>query len=335
MNATQHQEASRLESKLLSLYNAYSPYTAPAQPPPPQTPAANSFFTPTPPANATTSTNQLTPNPSCQFQYVFYDDMTPSQRLDKTALSSSTGTTIDYPPKPPHIPTHAWTNALAQNPDSEHYVPVLLTSAEGLHSRLVKQQSRVDHHNSYLTTLDDTIRALCNAVLATRTKITVLSQQNVLIRQRLLQLLRKLELCRGKGMVLQPSERLAMEKVQDVWQKINRLGQFMESLKTDGETYLRHLQLVQQQRRMLGGRNSDTTQYGDSSVSNLELGEHFRKEINVILKQQRDGMEQLNEVLKKDERDLQIVKQGTLDVLVPGGTAAAGTIGGGGGPRFR
>ena len=136
-------------------------------------------------------------------------------------------------------------------------------------------------------------------------------------------------------MVLQPSERLAMEKVQDVWQKINRLGQFMESLKTDGETYLRHLQLVQQQRMMLGGRNSDTTPYGDSSVSNLELGEHFRKEINVILKQQRDGMEQLNEVLKKDERDLQIVKQGTLDVLVPGGVAAAGTIGGVGGPRFR
>ena len=129
---------------------------------------------------------------------MFYDDMTLSQRLDKTTLLSSTGTTI------------AWSNTLAQKPDRHLYVTV---SAEELHFRLVRQQSRVDHHNSYLTTLDETIQTLCSAIVATRTKITALSQRNVLVRQRLLQMMCKLELCRGKGTVLQSSECLAIDKV--------------------------------------------------------------------------------------------------------------------------
>merc|ERR1740139_422377 len=148
MNATLHQEASRLESKLSSLYSAYSPYTA----------------------APTTTTPPLPPNPSCKFQYIFYDPMTPAQRLQKTALAPSSS--HNYPPQPPHVDNAIWIKALAQTPDPDQYLPVVITSAEGLHSRLVAQQSAIDLHATYPEQLDEGVEGLCRAIQANRVSVT-------------------------------------------------------------------------------------------------------------------------------------------------------------------
>lgn len=237
--------------------------------------------------------------------------MTPAQRLEKTALSSCN----NYPPRPPHIDDVAWTKALAQSPDPEQYIPVVITSAEGLHSRLVAQQSAIDLHATYLRQLDGGVDGLCKAIIANRIKVKQYDYKNVMIRQRMLALLRKLEICRGKNLVLQQSERVAVEQVGIMLNKVHELGQVMEGLKKDGEKYVRHLQLVQQQRHLCGG-------YGGGGEQGIGLEDAMKKEVDAILKQQRDGMDQLNKVLKKDERDLEIVKQGALDATAPSDTGA-------------
>ena len=162
----------------------------------------------------------------------------------------------------------------------------------------------MDLHATYIKQLDDTVDGLRKSTTSCRMEMEQFANRNVQIRQRLLQLMLKLELCRGKNLVLQPSERKAVEEVWTISQKVHQLGKAMELLNKDGDNYKRHLMLIQQQRRLLGGNSAEQEQV---------LDEGLMKEVNSILKIQGDGMNQLNAVLKKDERDLEIVKRGTLD----------------------
>ena len=131
MNATAHQEASRLGSQLHQLYSAYIPF----QPPQAQTQAQN-------------NTNS---NTTCRFQHIFYDPITQTQRLEKLSLPN-------YPPKPNHIPDATWYQALTQNPQPDEYIPVLVTSAEGLHSRLVAQQSKMKLQQNHQLVKNDSYK---------------------------------------------------------------------------------------------------------------------------------------------------------------------------------
>ena len=53
--------------------------------------------------------------------------------------------------------------------------------------------------------------------------------------------------------------------------------------------------------------------------NNIELDQGLKKEVEVILKGQRDGMEILNNILKKDERYLEIVRQRALQITTSSG----------------
>jgi hypothetical protein len=258
MNATAHQEASRLESQLTHLHSAYSPY------------------------------QYQNGSSTCRFQHIFYDPITQAQRLEKLSLPN-------YPPKPPHIPDATWNQALAQNPDPEEYIPVLVTSAEGLHSRLVAQQSKMKLHEGYLNKLDETLGQREQFHQSIELQLDFYRMRNQKIRSRLQQIMRKFEMCRGKNVPLQEAEREAVRKLIELSQHVNHVAKMLEVVKRDGEEYSRQWSLLQKEKFRMG------------SCGN-ELDEGVKEEVMGILDGYKKGINEMVKVAKKGERDVSIMK---------------------------
>lgn len=273
MNATAHQEASRLGSQLHQLYSAYNPF----QPPQAQTQAQN-------------NTNS---NTTCRFQHIFYDPITQTQRLEKLSLPN-------YPPKPNHIPDATWYQALTQNPQPDEYIPVLVTSAEGLHSRLVAQQSKMKLHDGYLTKLDETLQKRESFHQSIEMQLEYYKVQNQKINKRLQQIMRKFEMCRGKNVPLQEAEREAVRRLIELSQHVNHVAKMLEVVKRDGEEYVRQWSLLQKEKVR---RNM-----GHGGGSGRELDEGVKDEAMGILDGYKKGIDEMVKVAKKGERDVKIMK---------------------------
>ena len=260
MNATMHQEASSLGTQLNHLHAAFSPFQTQMAP-----------------------TQQ---NVMCRFQHIFYDPITQAQRLEKLSLPN-------YPPKPNHISDEVWYRALTQNPDPEEYIPVLVTSAEGLHSRLVSQQSKMKLHEGYLTKLDETLVDREKFNQSITMQMEHYKRQNIQTRQRLQQIMRKFEMCRGKNVPLQEAEREAVHKLLELSQHVNQVAKMLEVVQREGEEYSRQWTFLQQERRRVGG-----------SV----LDEGVKEEAMGILVKHKMGVDEMVKCVKKSERDIEIMK---------------------------
>jgi hypothetical protein len=287
MNATLHQESLRLESKLLQLHAAYSPYQPQTQPQAP-------VYGLAPSAQPATATNT-----TCRFQHIFYDLMTPAQRMEKISLGIG-----NYPQKPHHIPIEVWNQALSQNPNPDEYIPVLITSAEGLHSRLVSQQTKMKLLNSYLDKLQDVIHQRQEGNKKTEMKLNVFIKQNLGLKRKLMSIMQKVDLCRGKNVPLQPAESELKRKLQGLVLNICKLGQLLENVKSEGEAYQTQLILLEQERRPLGFKRNQNGGGNDGII----LDDGSKREFHNFLNQHSDAIEELRKVVKKDERDLGIIK---------------------------
>jgi len=265
MNATAHQEASRLGSQLHQLYSAYTPFQSQPQ----------------------------AQNTTCRFQHIFYDPITQTQRLEKLSLPN-------YPPKPNHIPDATWYQALTQNPEPDEYIPVLVTSAEGLHSRLVAQQSKMKLHEGYLTKLDETLQKRESFHQSIEMQLEYYKVQNQKINKRLQQIMRKFEMCRGKNVPLQEAEREAVRRLIELSQHVNHVAKMLEVVKRDGEEYARQWSLLQKEKLR---RNM-----GHGSGSGRELDEGVKDEAMGILDGYKKGIDEMVKVAKKGERDVKIMK---------------------------
>mmetsp|Transcript_8486 Transcript_8486/g.12738 ORF Transcript_8486/g.12738 Transcript_8486/m.12738 type:complete len:426 (+) Transcript_8486:150-1427(+) len=294
LNASMAQESSRLESQLLQLHAAYSPYQATTT----TTTATNNAQTPGFGMSTLTPTApQQALNATCRFQHIFYDAMTPAQKMEKMSLGTG-----NYPQKPQHIPNDVWNQALSQNPNAEEYIPVLITSASGLHSRLVSQQSKMALLESYLDKLEGVLKERLKSNVEIEMRLNSYLKRDIVLKRKLMTVMQKVDMCRGKNVPLQPAEMEMVKKLQGLFKNITDLGNYLEKVKGEAEVCQRQLVLLQQERRPLGFGASIHTEGG------LALNDADRGCIHDILNRQGSGLEELRKVLKKDERDLGIIK---------------------------
>lgn len=279
MNAGAQQEASRLENQLRQLHAAYTPN------------------------NPQPNQNQET---TCRFQHIFYDPITQAQRLEKLSLPNS-----HYPPKPPHIPTETWHQALTQNPDPEEYIPTLVTSASGLHSRIVAQQSKMKLHDNYIMILDETLEKRKKFHEAVLVQLQEYNRKNILLRSRLQNMMRKFEICRGKNVPLQEAEREAVRKLMEINQMVKQVDRMMEVVKRDGEDYAQKWRVLQQEKERRRRMSSGTADAGD-----VEIEEPVKEEVMELLNGHRKGIDEMIKVVKTGERDVEIMKNDGRPVRV-------------------
>lgn len=281
-NATLHQESSRLEATLLQLHAAYSPYQT----------------------NTTTTTTSSNNNENtiCHFQHIFYDQMTPTQHAEKISLGIT-----NYPQKPNHIPIEIWNKALSHNPNPDQYIPVVITSANGLHTRLVSQQSKMNLLSSYLNQLENVIEVRLKQNRSMENVLKSFIRSHELMKRKLHGIIMKVDLCRGKNIPLQGGELEIMNKLREGLNGVVYLEKLLKKCKYDGERYQKCLGQVEQLRRggYLPRQQSQQLQHEE-----IDLNDEYKEEVYSLLNQYGSGIEGLKQSLKKDERDLKIVKLG-------------------------
>lgn len=290
------QETSRLEASLLQLQTAYSPYVTSTTP----------FHTAYPMVGSTLPINTL-----CRFQHVFYDPITPQQQLERLHhytsrhpnVSKEEAMSLLHTPKPTHFDSVTWSKAQAMNPNPAEFVPVLLSGAEAIHSRLVSQQTKVELYDKYLTQLTSTIEQLDQAVNASGQKMEyTLQDTSMILKKRVLDILRKVELCRARNIALTGEERKALERIKEVLKQVQK----WENILTSSEMEDKVRGYIQMQAIL---ERSSTTEGGDTSLTTF-TNEEYKNRVYKVLQDQKQAIHALKKIVKVDRRDLQIIQNG-------------------------
>ena len=301
MNATMIQESNRLQSELTNFFASYSPYqsTTTAVTVQPTTSGLFGQSTPQQPAQ------QSTTNTTCQFQHIFYDIMTDVQKAEKLSLGSG-----NYPQKPLHIPTEIWSQALSRNPNPDEYIPVLITSAEGLHSRLVSQQSKMNYYESSLDSLQDTVQKMLHRQMHHENTLILYQKQNVKLKRRLMTIMQKVDLIKGKNVPFTAGETELICKLRNVMSMAEQLDKALVQVKSQGEQYQNQWNHLEQRRMSMGLHHyaDGGSSLSSSSLNTLVLHDGYKKEVHGILNGCNIDIQDIKKQMKTDGRDLAIIK---------------------------
>lgn len=208
-----------------------------------------------------------------------------------------------HTPKPTHFDSMTWSKAQAMNPNPTEFVPVLLSGAEAIHSRLVYQQSKVELYDKYLTQLSSTLEQLEQAAQASEQKLDVtLKETSMVLKQRLLDILRKVEICRARNIPLTAEEKTALERVNELLKQVRKLDSilFGPELNEKVRAYVRMQAIAE--------RSSVVTVEGNSGTA--FTNEEYKNHVYKVLQEQRQAIDTLKKIVKIDTRDLHIIQNG-------------------------
>jgi len=289
INATLHQEATRLQSILQNLYLSYSSYTP------------NSLNT-----CSTSSNPQL--NTLCSFQHILYDEIA---ELVSSSISGegencfhvisqgigsySNPYACSFTTKPHHIDLETWSRAQYQNPDQEKYIPTILTGAESLHSRIVSQHARSKIYKKHLLSLTEAYKKMKEASHASQRAMERAGQINAELTRNLLTLIRKVELARCANLPLQPSEKQLIHRLIVVSRFLEKSHQLLDCVRADSEAYITKLSSL----KIVSKFDGEHLKFRDNKL---------RQNILNILNRERKGINFIDKVLSDDKRDIDIIK---------------------------
>ncbi|KAL7478711.1 hypothetical protein ACHAW6_004464 [Cyclotella cf. meneghiniana] len=296
-SASAHQEAARIEEAVANLHSKYS---------------TTAMGTPSVPSSL------------CAFTAIMYDALTGEQRSAIAALSTTNIQSNNYLnnrmasmslsatviPKPPHISQKVWNEAQARNPNPGELTPVALVGASSLHSRLIAQQEKATALADHVSTLKDSLGYLQKACNHSREGIRRASLEQESLQRRLLETMRKVEIIRCMGQPVQSAEREAMERMERLLREVNSLTRGVVEVEERGREQGRAWK-----KKAVSGLTADL---------HWLLEKEDKSVLIDVLNEQRSGLEGLGHILKRDERDLGILKEELEKSGNPGSGSGAG-----------
>eukprot|EP00571_Detonula_confervacea_P017759 CAMPEP_0172311774 /NCGR_PEP_ID=MMETSP1058-20130122/15766_1 /TAXON_ID=83371 /ORGANISM="Detonula confervacea, Strain CCMP 353" /LENGTH=457 /DNA_ID=CAMNT_0013025061 /DNA_START=12 /DNA_END=1385 /DNA_ORIENTATION=+ len=238
------------------------------------------------PMNPALASNNI-PSSLCAFTAILYDPLPPEHRT-QGHLSM---------PKPPHISNQVWNEALARNPDPKELVPVPLVGAPALHSRIVSQQEKANALATHARKLRETLQFLEKAARCSKDSIRHSNSEQEALRRRLLEIMKKVEIVRCIGQPTQRAEAEAQQRLGEIMKQTNMVGRSLADLEERGKQQARAW-------RMRGA----TMEPQHSEVGSVPLQEEDKRALFNVLNDQRLGMERLGHIVKRDVRDVGILK---------------------------
>lgn len=242
-------------------------------------------YSSTPPAPTNTDAN-------IPFHHIAYDVISTQTQSHYPA----------YPPRPTYVSPSKWSEALARNPNTKEYQPVSLLGVEPLSTRLSQQQTKANTYKKAMVQLSDTYSALLQSHENSKQRIEYYRMQERNIRTALMQVLKKVEILRCRNIPLQPAERELYNKFSGLAIK---LRQSMDELRMVQDLALGYIQT-----KDIESRKKD--RMGDFTSQSRTMTEEEKRHVSILLEEQRIGLEKLVEVVKKDGRDTEIMKQECL-----------------------
>lgn len=223
-------------------------------------------------------------------------------------------------PKSPHVSNQVWNEALARNPDQRELCPVPLVGAPALHSRIVAQQEKADSLANHAKKLRETLQFLERAARSSRDAVRHSAAEQEALRRRLLEVMRKVEIVRCMGQPTQHAEEESRWRLGEVAARASAARASLADLEERGRLQARTW-------RMWGATRESRLRSGAGA---RPLTERDRAELFHVLNEQRLGMERLGHIVKKEVRDVGILKEelekasGRAKAMPPPGAAVFG-----------
>jgi len=276
-SASQRQETARIEEAIFNLHSKYSSTAAD-------------------PRNPALASNN-TPSSLCAFTAILYDALPPEHR------SHSQGGGHLSVPKPAHISNSVWNEALARNPDTNELMPTPLVGAPALHSRIVSQQDKANSLAEHAKKLRETLHFLEKAAKSSQTSITHSNSEQEVLRRRLLEIMRKVEIIRCMNQPTQTAEIQSQQRLNEIIQQVTLVDKALIDLEERGKYQARVW-------RMRGATIESQRQHVSTSTSVEDpLQTEDKVALFNVLNDQRLGMERLGNIVNKDVRDAGILKE--------------------------
>jgi len=262
-------ETEKIKAKLSKLYNAYNGQL--------------------PPTEGKPST----------FVSIVYNDLTQEHRQQMWLQGVAPGNQIMplAPPKPPHVSEEEWNRAVVQNPDPMSYMPIPLVGADALHARVTWQQERAKQLAADAASVAQSHETVQFLYKQGRERLANLQRQHTNHRQRLLNVMRKVEVVRCMNQPLQQDEVKARNQLRELDQHVQ---------------HVRHLlaQLEPKARAVVGRRHANARN-GSAELQNIDLP-HDRETLNHVLNTHHEDLKKMTVNMSKDIRDVGLMKERVL-----------------------
>ncbi|PRP82084.1 Nucleoporin autopeptidase [Planoprotostelium fungivorum] len=130
-----------------------------------------------------------TNSPNCRFRYMLYNEVNPS---DVASFR-----------KPDNVSQKAWNDAIENNPDPTRLVPVQANGFTELQERMEGQQKRAERHKTILNNISQQVTDMQRThTLRTLGRIEEYKHAHMLMAQRILNLVKRMETIRWQGLPL-------------------------------------------------------------------------------------------------------------------------------------
>ncbi|CAM9611863.1 unnamed protein product [Chrysoparadoxa australica] len=212
------------------------------------------------------------PNGQSQFKCILYNMVDPAQRHLYL--------------RPPYAEQGEWEAAERNNPDPDACVPSVVVGFEGLHERLIHQQSHASDLKGAVQRLQDTAMRLQQSILSLESQVETCRRRHLDQNNKFLQVARKIEVLRCMNVPLQASERSFREHLEYVHRSLNTPHAKLNDIVSTQMQVERRIDNV------------------DQINSEEDQGVIFR-----TLQAHREGLAHLTDIMQKDMRDLAIIRE--------------------------
>lgn len=227
------------------------------------------------------STMGSEPNKDCSFKTVCYN------------LVENGDSRVAYHQCPPYMDKKKWDEALHTNPDCEKLQPTAVIGFNQLQKRMVAQQEHMKILKQSAHKLMQHAQKLDQMGVASTERMEQVRTRQRELSQRLLDIMKKAEVLSSMNFPLQAEERVA--------------GERLESLAT----------VLRRQQTALGELLTSEAQEERPLPSLQDLGQHDLRVLHSALTAQREGLTHLTDIVKRDVRDLEIMRAMSVGGIEP------------------
>ncbi|KAI9318559.1 nucleoporin complex subunit 54-domain-containing protein [Dichotomocladium elegans] len=229
----------------------------------------------------------------CQFRHYFYNMVPASERHLYI--------------KPPNQDEHLWNEAMQNNPDPANMVPVLATGFGDVLKRMEVQDQELMKHKEKIMEIAERVDIVQKKhSLGFQIKLEEHRRRHNELTQRLIRLLKYVQVLRYKGFPLDEDEQKLMESLKGMaQQQLNP-----EDLNTKLHYAWAALQEVRAKRQSRNGDNAESWR----ATSQEELAK-----IAKLIVQEQEGLRHVTSTLQKDLEDIEAIEEDLQSEVKRGG----------------
>ncbi|SAM07789.1 hypothetical protein [Absidia glauca] len=210
-------------------------------------------------------------SPLCQFRHYFYNTVPPNE--------------VQLYVRPPNQDEQLWNEAQQKNPDPSCMVPVLAVGFEDVLKRMNIQDQQSELHKEKLEELDQRLETVQRKYdLASQARLDEHKRRHADLTQRVIRLLRVVQVIRYKGFPLNPQEELCQKQFEALSTQPNNPEQL----------YTKMLELWSQLHNIKNTRPQTADSHWEA------LNENDTMRIANILGDEQEGLKHVTDMLTKD-----------------------------------